>query len=101
MNNKLISLLIINLHVISLILIRITKRKMKVHKKRTNRRWWVHPINVRRNQELKDYPDKFFKYTRMSLEVFNKLLIKITSFLEKNSRRESLSPEHRLAITLR
>jgi len=42
MNNKLMSLLTKNLHIISLILMHITKRKMKVYKKRTNRRWWVH-----------------------------------------------------------
>lgn len=106
MDNKLMTVFTINLNVILVILMRIIKRRMK----RTNRRWWMHPINAHRNilgffytsfQELKNHPDKFFDYTRMSLEVFNKLLIKIAPSLEKNSRRESLSPEHRLAIEVR
>lgn len=37
----------------------------------------------------------------MSLEVFNKLLNKVTPLLEKTSNRETISPEHRLIITLR
>lgn len=70
----------------------------------------MHPINARRNildyyctlfQELESYPDNFFKYTRMSLEVFNKLLNNVTPFLEKISNQEFLSSEHRLIITLR
>lgn len=44
-----------------------------------NRRWWVRPINLKRRdqgdflhllQEMKDDPDTFFRYTRMSLPQF-------------------------------
>ena len=51
----------------------------------TNRNYWVRPINIRRPnqgdfyqlfQELKDDPDMFFRYTRMSLSAS----IKISSF---------------------
>ncbi|XP_024883922.1 protein ANTAGONIST OF LIKE HETEROCHROMATIN PROTEIN 1-like [Temnothorax curvispinosus] len=37
----------------------------------------------------------------MSLGVFNKLVNKVTPLLEKISNQETISPEHRLIITLR
>lgn len=112
MDNQLIPLIAVNVHVMLLALIQIIRKKRRkiYHKRWANRRWWVHPINIRCNtlgyyytlvQELKNHPDKFFDYTRMSLEVFNKLLNKVTPFLEKTSNQEAISPEHRLIITLR
>ncbi|XP_036142945.1 uncharacterized protein LOC118645621 [Monomorium pharaonis] len=74
----------------------------------TNRNYWVRPINIRRPnqgdfyqlfQELKDDPDMFFRYTRMSLSIFDELLEIIKPFLIKRNYR-ALVPE-RLAITLR
>lgn len=79
-------------------------------KKRRKRRWGVRPIFQRR-RELGHYHnlflqmkgadrEQFFKYTRMSPTCFHKLLNLIQHKLEKHSKREALSPEHRLAITL-
>lgn len=74
-----------------------------------NRKYWVHPINIRRSnqgdfdqlfQELKDDPHIFFRYTRMSLCVFNELLEMMKPFLTKTNHR-ALIPEQRLVITLR
>lgn len=48
LDNQLIPLIAINVHVMLLALIIRKKRKI-YHKKWANRRWWVHPINTRRN----------------------------------------------------
>lgn len=49
----------------------------------TNRRWWVHPLNLKRPQEgqfkvtfttLRQYPEEFFKYFRMSIPSFDNLV---------------------------
>ncbi|XP_071641987.1 uncharacterized protein [Temnothorax longispinosus] len=74
-----------------------------------NRKYWVHTNNIRRPnqgdfdqlfQELKDDPQRFFRYTRMSLCVFNELLEMMKPFLTKTNHR-ALIPEQRLVITLR
>lgn len=73
------------------------------------RRWHVRPINKMRVQygdyrnlfqELENDRTMFYRYTRMTLEHFTKLLELITPYLKKNSIR-ALVPEHRLIITLR
>lgn len=74
-----------------------------------NRRWWVRPINMNRTilgdhnhlfQELKADPTMFFKYTRMDVATFDELLNMLRPHLIKSHPR-ALSPELRLAITLR
>lgn len=74
-----------------------------------NREYWVRPINMRRSnqgdfnhlfQEMKDDPHMFFRYTRMSVCVFNQLLKIMRPFLTKTNHR-ALIPEQRLAVTLR
>jgi hypothetical protein len=45
-------------------------------------------------------PSQFFKYTRMNTVQFDKLLKILSPHLLKSSRN-ALSPQHRLAITLR
>ncbi|XP_025262921.1 uncharacterized protein LOC112637408 [Camponotus floridanus] len=74
-----------------------------------NRKYWVRPINIRRPiqgdfdhllQEMKTDPYMFFRYTRMSVNVFNHLLEIMKPFLTKKSHR-ALVPEQRLALTLR
>lgn len=74
-----------------------------------NREYWVRPINMRRPyqgdfyqlfQELKNDPEMFFRYTRMSVCIFNQLLEMMRSFLTKRNYR-ALIYEQRLAITLR
>ena len=77
-----------------------------------NRDFWVHPINKDRHlkgefftlyKDLREYPDKFFRWYRMSIEQFDYILEKLRPVLQKdnNNYRDSISPEERLAITLR
>ncbi|VEN34117.1 unnamed protein product [Callosobruchus maculatus] len=44
--------------------------------------------------------DQFFKYTRMTIPVFEKLLSKIRSKIQRQYRSDGISPEERLVITL-
>jgi len=57
-------------------------KKQKKDKK-NKRRWWVHPFNLKRPREgqfqvtfmtLRQYPEEFFKYFRMSIETFDELV---------------------------
>ncbi|KAK7879819.1 hypothetical protein WMY93_033508 [Mugilogobius chulae] len=54
-------------------------------------------------KDLKEDPEKFRAYFRLSPELFSQLLIKITPKIEKihTNMREPISPEERLAICLR
>lgn len=45
-------------------------------------------------------PEQFFKYTRMSIPVFEKLLSKVRNMIEKQYRSDGIAPEERLIITL-
>lgn len=76
------------------------------------RRWWVRPINKRRNEqgaseqlvrEMRLYDDEaFFYFTRMSMDQFDNLLELVRHLLDKqNTRKDVLSPSTRLLITLR
>nr|CAD7411679.1 unnamed protein product [Timema cristinae] len=74
-----------------------------------SRRWWVHPVNCSRQEEgefvlfqkIKTTAnDFFFEYCRMEVWQFKKLLQLSSPLLKKTSKR-TLSPEMRLAITLR
>jgi len=71
------------------------RKRQRIKKKRL----WVRPINVRRPlfgdfqhffQELKEDDTLFFKYTRMNLFTFNKLLDILRSHLEKRNWRALL-----------
>lgn len=73
-----------------------------------NRRWLVRPINSRRMyrghfhtlfQELKEDQDMFFKITRMDVDTFEYL--KDCLFIYLLKPRSNISPDERLAITLR
>nr|CAI5852868.1 unnamed protein product [Callosobruchus analis] len=44
--------------------------------------------------------EQFFKYTRMTLPVFEKLLSKIAPQIQHQYRSDGISPEERLVITL-
>ncbi|TGZ40682.1 hypothetical protein DBV15_12085 [Temnothorax longispinosus] len=74
------------------------------------RRWWVRPINRRRDElgfhsnlvseiMLSDH-EEFFSYSRMWPEQFNILLSLVRPLLLKRSRRRALSPKLKLAATL-
>ena len=83
-----------------------------VRRRRPKRNYWVHPMNLRRDQwgehlKLEEmynkYPDKFHQYTRMSPPQFDKVLELISSKIHKidTNWRKSLSPKFRLFVTLR
>lgn len=77
---------------------------------RRERRWGVRPINRKRITkghfhnlfyDMKTVDkEHFIKYTRMSSECFYFLLNLIQHKLVKRSIRQTISPEHRLVITL-
>ncbi|KAE8745130.1 hypothetical protein FOCC_FOCC008195 [Frankliniella occidentalis] len=78
---------------------------------RGRRRWWVRPVNRRREQQglyhnlfaetvVEDH-EEFFDACRMWPEQFEWLHAQVAPFLIKYSRRIPLSPRHRLAMTLR
>lgn len=79
---------------------------------RRRRKYWTHPIVSERltkgkfvllHNTLKKYPDKFFEYHRMSISSFEKLLSKIKDKILKKdtTMRDSITPEEKLAVTLR
>lgn len=81
-------------------------RKRKQNKKRL---CWVRPIYMLRPlfgdfqhlfQELKEDATMFFKYTRMNISIFYKLLNILRPHLEKRNWR-ALPAEQRLIIMLR
>lgn len=85
-------------------------KKYKSKKKFSRpRRWGVRPQNKERRQlghfykliqimKNKD-PGQFYKYTRMTIPIFSKLLSLVSPYLEKDSVT-ALCPAHRLLITL-
>lgn len=78
-----------------------------------NRRWNVHPINKKRTRrgefyhlycQLKNYPDRYFDYLRMTQSTFSYILELIESKVVKvytNVHKQPISVEERLVITLR
>lgn len=77
-----------------------------------NKKMWVHEYNLHRDHDgeflrvykkMRNYPDKFFNYARMSVESFDFLLNKVQDKLERTSTnfREAISAEQRLCITIR
>ncbi|XP_060880360.1 uncharacterized protein LOC132952183 [Metopolophium dirhodum] len=84
----------------------------KKQEKRKNRRFWVHPLNLKRPREgqfqvtfmtLRFHPDEFLKYYRMSISSFDELLLRVKHRLQKKNTilRDSIPPEERLSVTLR
>lgn len=84
---------------------------LKLSKKRrpSTRRFKTRPINrARISKSQYDYfkkmttwdEEQFFKYTRMTIAAFNKLLNLIRPFISKERRRDGIFPEQRLVITL-
>ncbi|XP_044142903.1 putative nuclease HARBI1 [Bufo gargarizans] len=76
------------------------------------RRLWVHPIVSQRYRkghfhtfyaDLRQHPEKFFAFCRMSVSTFDCLLSSLRTaltFMDTNMRR-SITPEERLIVTLR
>jgi sensor histidine kinase YesM len=74
------------------------------------RNYWVHPLNHGKvilfdhfYMEIRNYPDKFFDYFRMSVQSFDELLHFIHDAIIKKDTvfLQAISTEKRLAITLR
>nr|CAH7749890.1 unnamed protein product [Callosobruchus chinensis] len=77
--------------------------------RRRTRRFKTRPINRTRRatgnysyyQKMKSWdPEQFFKYTRMTIPVFENLLKKIKPRIRKQYRSDSITAEERLVITL-
>lgn len=87
------------------------RRKREERKREKKRKYWVHPILQERthlgefhhlHNKLREDSDKFFEYYRMSAETFHYILDGICPSISKWSNfREVVSPEERLAVTLR
>lgn len=90
---------------LSVLLVRRRRRKRV-------RRFWIHPIISERlhkgkfcllHEQLKIYPEKFFEYYRMSIDSFTNLhfMIKPRLLKKATNMRQPISPEEKLAVTLR
>ena len=81
-------------------------------KKKAKREYWVHPINQKREEfgeyhrlclELREYPDRFYTYFRMTVGQFDELLLLLSASIEGIgcNWRKSISAAQRLAVCLR
>lgn len=77
---------------------------------RARRRFWVHEINLKRETygefhhlfpDLLADDEKFFKYFRMSSVKFYELLKMLPIRKQNTNFRKAISPEERLAVTLK
>jgi len=105
MDNQRVKKICVAINLIKII-IQLLQKKRKISK----RKYWVRPMLLQRKskghfnnlfQFMKNNDDEqFFKFTRMTVRQFEMLLKIVQESLRKRSIRESLSPEHRLCITL-
>lgn len=81
-----------------------------LNSKSLNREFWVHPYNKRRRMnitllldELRNFEDKFFEYTRMTASSFDYLLHLIEPKIQKRDSnfRKCITPAEKLLVTLR
>lgn len=81
-------------------------------RQRRRKRLWLNPIVQRRStvgafttlmQQLRNDPQKFFNYFRMTIPTFDNLLKKVEKDLTKRdtNMRKSIKPEEKLAICIR
>ena len=92
----------------ALLLVRLRRKR----RERKIRRWWVHPVNLKRKrfgeyhhliQELEEHPERWFLYFHMSKDKFELLL----EYLEEEispgvcNLREPITARERLVVTLR
>lgn len=79
---------------------------------RSEREYWVHPFNKSREDNerfntfylnIRQYPQKFFEYYRMSIQSFDELLENIRPLITKKitTFRHPVSAEERLTVTIR
>lgn len=80
--------------------------------KKQKRRYWVHPLNENRQRDgehkkidkmYRDHPNKFFEYTRMNPQLFDKLLAMVEPYIKKENLkfRNCIPARIRLYVTLR
>lgn len=89
------------------------RRRLSTKKIKITRKYYVHPLNTpTKRKEQGDFdnlllemrrkdPQKFFNHLRMSPELFDQLLEKVSEMIKKLPYRETVSPGIRLAMTLR
>ncbi|CAJ0953206.1 unnamed protein product [Ranitomeya imitator] len=88
------------------------QRKRDKLRRRSRRRFWLHPIvEVRESRgayhclfgELNENQEKYFEYTRMSQNSFRYLLRLVEGTISRQDTqlRKSISPEEHLLVTLR
>ncbi|XP_040195561.1 protein ALP1-like [Rana temporaria] len=88
------------------------KRRRAIESRRRLRRYWVHPLTSQRLSigyfalmfgELRTHGDKFYNYTRMSVESFDELLglVRGRIIRQRTNMRRCISEEERLLLTLR
>lgn len=88
------------------------RKKALDQKRKRQRRFWVHPLISQRLsighfsilfRDLRNDPEKFFSYTRMSVDTFDALLEVLRPRLMRmtTNMRKSITPEERLIVTLR
>ncbi len=76
------------------------------------RKYWVHPFHGDRERSqrfqkfynsIREYPEKFFEYYRMSITSFDELLELLRPYITKKNTymRNAISAAERLTITLR
>ncbi len=95
-----------------ILLLLLLRRRLARKREENRKRFWVRPINRKRKQEgeyynlvremqLSDH-ESFFKYFRMSPNLFEKLLCLVAPIIVKcEQKREPVSPAERLSVTLR
>lgn len=81
-----------------------SKKRKRVH--------WVHPLNSHRlslgefnclYSNIRQHPDRFFNYYRMSVKSFDELVILMRpNITKKNTKfRDAIGVEERLTVTIR
>ncbi|XP_054259855.1 uncharacterized protein LOC128984546 [Macrosteles quadrilineatus] len=84
---------------------------LKLRKRKKKRSFWVHPFLRDRStrgtfftqyQDLRNNPDKFYTYSRMSVSSFDELLGRVEEKISGQSTRlrDSIPPEEKLLLTL-
>lgn len=84
----------------------------RLKRRRAKRLQWVHPINQKRKEcgdfyvlfhQLREDPEKFYNYFRMSATTFDELHGRLKDVLQRQDTfmRECIQPEQMLAVTLR
>lgn len=85
---------------------------LSLHRTERKRKYWVHPINKRREElgeyhrlckELQTHEDRFFVYFRMSRQSFEELHDLLQESIEKitTNWRRPIETRERLAVCLR